>query len=412
MLAVAMRTAQRMDIHKESTYTKCTTLEAEMRRRLWWALVIFDHRICEMSDFKTTKLEPTWDCGIPRHVNDFEIRPDTKTPLTIHERPTEALFAVVRSEEADYIRNSAYHLNFVNPVLNAVARPKLTQTRPNSGDSELDGLERVIEDKYLAYCDMEDPLHYMTIWIARGTLARNRLLEHYSKHSTLSVRPTDAQRSTALLHAISMLECDTKLRTSPLTKKFIWLANFYFPALAYLHILIVLGKRPAEDHAERAWDAMSSNYEALFTSSKQATGEEHGSADIFFLSYSRAILQAWQAREVLFGQEQKQPEPPPRIVSDVRTRRLQLGPTLTSKNSNDGRAADSAVDIDSTGGSSQMLSTPMGFGGSGDTGQPQGFAGPSPAGSFPDILGQGIMDVDMGQFWSGMDWRWMHTQGW
>jgi hypothetical protein len=50
MLAAAIRIAQRMGLHNESTYTRYTAVEAEMRRRLWWSLVIFDHRMCEMSD--------------------------------------------------------------------------------------------------------------------------------------------------------------------------------------------------------------------------------------------------------------------------------------------------------------------------------------------------------------------------
>ncbi|KAJ5509759.1 hypothetical protein N7527_011902 [Penicillium freii] len=37
-------------------------LEAEMRRRLWWSLIIFDNRIGEMSDYQTSSLAPTWDC--------------------------------------------------------------------------------------------------------------------------------------------------------------------------------------------------------------------------------------------------------------------------------------------------------------------------------------------------------------
>jgi len=61
MLGVAMRIAQRMGIHTESTYAKYTALEAEMRRRLWWSLVIFDNRMCEMATYsKGTMLIPTW----------------------------------------------------------------------------------------------------------------------------------------------------------------------------------------------------------------------------------------------------------------------------------------------------------------------------------------------------------------
>jgi hypothetical protein len=52
MLGVAIRIAQRMGIHSESALAKCTVFEAELRRRLWWSLVLFDTRISEMADHK------------------------------------------------------------------------------------------------------------------------------------------------------------------------------------------------------------------------------------------------------------------------------------------------------------------------------------------------------------------------
>ncbi|KUI60174.1 Arabinolytic transcriptional activator araR [Cytospora mali] len=411
MLAVAIRMAKRIGIHSQSAYTGCTALEAESRRRLWWSLVIFDHRISEMSDYKTTSLEPTWDCRPPLNINDFELQPDTKTTPAIHERPTEAIFAVVRSELADFVRHSTFHINFINPSLKAVARPKGPQNGPLPEGGELMALERTVEDKYFAIFNADDPIHYMTIWTARGFLARNRLLEHYSRHSTSSVRPTDAQRGAALSYAVSMLECDTKLRSSHLTKKFLWTINAYFPALAYLHILIVLGKRPAEDHAEKAWEAVSNNYEVLVSCQKQQTGDEKGGVGIFFASYTRAILQAWGAREALLRQQRKPPESPPRIVLDVRNRMMQTESSFLSEQSTGDQPTNGALSVNEDN-SSAMATALMDMDGNVATEDPQSFTGLGPAGCYPDILGQDMTDVNTGQFWTEIDWRWMHTQGW
>lgn len=52
MLGVAIRIAQRMGIHSESALSKCTVFEAELSRRLWWSLMLFDSRISEMADHK------------------------------------------------------------------------------------------------------------------------------------------------------------------------------------------------------------------------------------------------------------------------------------------------------------------------------------------------------------------------
>ncbi|PHH89545.1 hypothetical protein CDD83_5804 [Cordyceps sp. RAO-2017] len=369
MLAVALRIAQRMGLHNESTNAKCTALEAEMRRRLWWSLVVFDHRICEMSEYKTTTLTPAWDCSTPLNANDFAIRKDMKTPPAALQEPSEALFAVVRSDIADFVRHSAFHLNFINPALNSMAQ---------SRDALLEALERSVEDKYFASCDPEDPLHFMTIWTARANMARIRLLEHYSRHPASSVQQTDTQRNQALFHALRMLECDTKLSASPLIKGYRWLVDFHIPGLAYNYILNDLARRPAQNYADRAWDIMSDNYEA------RAMHEPS-----IIAVFSRAVLDTWGAREALLKQEDElEPLAPPRIVSDMRDKILHTFPRPSSNGSQMGINEAS-------------VPTTIGVGG-------QSFT----TDNYLGIPGQASINVEMDQLWTTMDWRLMHTQGW
>jgi hypothetical protein len=390
-------------------------------------LVFFDHRICEVADYRTTTLTPVWDCNTPLNVNDFELRPDMKSPPSAHDKPTEALFAVVRSELADSLRHSAFHLNFVNPSLNAIAQLKHSrQGASATPEGELIALEKNIEDKYLAFCNPEDPLHFMTIWTTRGFLARNRLLEHYSKHSTsASVRPTDSQRITALSHALSMLECDTKLRTSPLTKGYLWLVDSHPPALAYLHIVNDMRKRPADEHAGRSWDVIGDNYEALMVRLRQNPGGEQGVYRIFVV-FSRVILQAWEAREALLRQQNKPPEQPPRLVEDIRGRMTPAGFSPAQSvgveyqgggGGGGGGGAGDAVDVyhrgGGDGGGPALGGMPMDLGGPAFTGARQGFVGAAPAAYLPDMPGQVIMDANMDPFWTEIDRGWMNgAQGW
>ncbi|KAK3327036.1 hypothetical protein B0T19DRAFT_460069 [Cercophora scortea] len=436
MLGIAIRIAQRMGMHHEASYANLTALEGEMRRRLWWSLVIFDHRICELSDYKTTTLLPTWDCRTPRNINDFEIRSDKSTPA-IHGYPTEALFAVVRSEVADFIRHSAFHLNFVNPRLNSLAQPKTTPTtEPNSDSklaslppSELLALERLIEDKHLAFCNPSDPLHFMTIWTTRSTLARNRLMEHYSRHSTLTLRPTDTQRQAAVGYALSMLESDTTIRTSPLTRGYLWFVDFHFPALAYLHLLNGLRKRPGEEHATTAWEAMSANYAALAARPRPNADEQGSGVDRIFVAFSRVVFQAWEAREGFVREKGggQETETVPGIVEGLRRKMVSMHGAGVLGGATGGEAAGfvgasqgqgGGLQQGATGGegmgdggSSMMPNMPMEMGGGG-----QGFAGmmgpAGAAGYYTEMPGQGgVMDVDMDQFWTEMDWRLMSSQG-
>ncbi|EPS34263.1 hypothetical protein PDE_09227 [Penicillium oxalicum 114-2] len=402
LLSVAIRIAQRMGIHVESMYSKCSVLEAEMRRRLWWSLIIFDNRICEMSDYKTASLTPTWDCKVPLNVNDFELQPEMKIPPVVNNRPTEMLFAMVRSELADFVRHSAFHLNFTNSYLNTIApRPPTTDLTDEA--ERLVSLERTLEEKYLAFCNLENPLHFMTIWTTRGSLAKNRLLQLYSQSSNTPTPPTDAQRNAGIAHALRMLECDTKLMTAPLARPYLWLLHFHFPFPAYIHLLQDLKKRPVEDHADRAWEVMSDNYEVRIMDVKQDDRP-------FYVVFSQIVFQAWEAREKA-ARQLGTPFVLPRMVVDIRKK-------LTHMTTSFGQEADAGQSDGDAGAeiNADDLAMPMPI----DfnvLGMAYGAGGQGPTSSgpwgYPDLPGPGSVNVeDTNQFLvNTMEWNRLHAHG-
>jgi len=115
----------------------------------------------------------------------------------------------------------------------------------------LANLEKAIEEKYLRFCDQDHPLHYMTIWAARGFVARTlpscALCEALGIVCT--VPQTDEQRDRALNYALRMLERDTQLYASPLTIPFRWRIDWYLSGLAYSHVLNSLQAQIRYNHA-------------------------------------------------------------------------------------------------------------------------------------------------------------------
>lgn len=282
-----------------------------MRRRLWWALTHFDARMGEMAYFKTEILSPNWDCKIPLNVNDSDFRSEMKEPPLVQGKSSEALFAVVRSEVGDFVRRSMFRLDFTSPASQSVAIAKGTPPHPLPEENELANLEQRIEDTYLKYCDPQNPLHYMTIWTARGSLAKCRLVDHRFRYSSSSSPQAETQSDTAISYALKMLECDTNIMISPLTKGFLWLANSYFPFTAYVQIVQELKWRPTCDQADRAWEVMSDNYRVRFGVDK------HGEDSPFFKIFTDIVLQAWEVREAQV-KESAQPLVIPGIVSSIK----------------------------------------------------------------------------------------------
>lgn len=397
MLGVAIRIAQRIGIHNESILAKCTTVEAEMRRRLWWSLVLFDTRVSEIANSRTVTLDPTWDCKILLNVNDSDLRLEMKAPPAPPKIPTEAIFAVVRCELGQFVRHSTFHLDFNSPALKPFAKHLQNGLAPEGGG--LDKLEEMIEDQYLKYCDQENPLHFMTVWTTRTYLAKYRLLDYHSRYSSSSVRRTDTQHDAATFYAIRMLEYDTKIMTSPLTKGFLWLNQFHFPFPAYMQIVQDLRRRPISHQAQRAWEVMSDNYEAWFGSQV-----EHDNP--MFQIFTKIVLQAWDACEAAFQQPEELLKLP-RIVSSIRNTQAQI--TLHAQNRGT-KNPNIMADIEnlmpmpplptSTGFADQSLPYSVGM--------QNGYALMRPD-IYSDTLGQSPLDVHMSQF----DWNTLGGQpGW
>jgi hypothetical protein len=242
---------------------------------------MFDARISELSDYRTTILAPTWDCKIPLNVNDFDLRPEMKEPPLVQGKVTEGIFTLLRCEIGEFIRHSSFHLDFTNPSLKAVAKDL-------PGGGNFDTLEKMIEKGYLDHCDSHNPLHFMTIWMMRCTLSKYRLLQYYSQ--CYSGPQTKRQNDTAMLYAFRVLESDTRIMSSPLTKGYRWLLLSYFPLPAYIHIVQELIKQPTRPEAKQAWEVMSDNYEVRFTAASLLGSH-------IFKTFAKIILQAWEALE-------------------------------------------------------------------------------------------------------------------
>lgn len=390
MLGVAIRIAERMGINSESALAKCSVLEAELRRRLWWSIVLFDTRISELASHNPVTLAPTWDCRIPLNVNDFDLRPEMKEPPVVQGKSTDALFAVVRSELGEFVRHMMFHLEFTSPALKPIFETVQSGLVPDV--VRLDTLENMIEDKYLKFCDPENPLHFMTIWWTRGYIAKCRIMEHHSRYSNLGVRQTDSQHDTAISHALRMIECNTKFAASPFTEGFLWLVALNFPFPAYVLIARDLRKRPTSEHAEQAWEVMSDNFEAWLD--KDSNGP-------FFTIFTKFILLAWEAREAALGELGESLMMPPRIVSTIRNKMSQIAQNAQVTGiQQPENGLDKSID------NFPML-MPMGSDSLGllyDM-EGQGGYGVIGPGVYPNIPGQSPLDVDMNHLdWSALDW--------
>lgn len=392
MLSIAIRIAQRMGLHCETANAKYTPFEAEMRRRLWWALMLYDTRITELAGSTAVTLNPTWDCKTPLNVNESDLRPEMNTAPTPHAESTDAVFAVVRSELGEYMRHTAFSLNFGNAALRPIAKHFQKSSAPDS--DHLVKLEEMLESQYLKFCDEENPIHFMTIWSLRAQLAKYNMLEYNLRLATSSSPHSEAQYDAATRWALRMLECDTKVMTSPLTKRFLWLGQLNFPFPAYFHVTQDLRRRASKLQAQQAWDIMSANWDGW----SLIQVPNHTSV---FQMFAKMIIQTWEACECAGSESNQDGTRTPRIIVSVKNILAQIERDTSGY---EGRATSGNTDIqmDRATGALHMLQTSAGqnflpY----NLGVPTAYGWWTPGGSSDTgSLGQGLLGNDM----NTIDW--------
>ena len=391
MLALASSIGQRMGIHSEPSLVRCSPFEAEMRRRLWWAIACFEARIGELSESKISTLNPTWDCKVPLNVNESSLWPEMKSPPNSSGTAADSIFIVTRSEHGEYLRHAPFHCDFSNPTFKLIAK--------SYGD--MSTFENRLQDQYLKSCDSENALHCMAVWMSHVQLSKSHLLESYAKGLESTARLTEAQIESGIKHALRMLECDTKILTSPLTKGYTWIVAIYFPFPAYMHLVQELVVRPAGKYAARAWELMNDNYEARFAS-------DDSRVDAIFRVFAGVVLKAWEILEKATADSGAQ-IPPPTLVQNINkrfTKAAQRGADDSADASNEGmdlevNDASNSMPIDM----SETLFCSLGG--------PPNFQGMD--NSFFSNLGPGQAPVsaDMSHFnWASMVWELRNGRGW
>ncbi|KAH6839525.1 fungal-specific transcription factor domain-containing protein [Chaetomium sp. MPI-CAGE-AT-0009] len=466
MLAVAIHMAQRMGYHKESSNESRPVLEGEMRRRLWWALVIFNSRICETYNYRTGILGPTWNCRTPLNLNDFELLLDMRTAPTVHDKPTEALFVLVRSQLSDFIRHCAFHLDFTDPYLATFTEGKSTaQHELKEGSDPLLRMHETVE-RTLRPCDPNIPLHFITIWTARAFVARSRLLAYCARRAAPAAAhtsqpphpgpptasqptpPTQQQQPPSpraglpqptstpsqdgekrqkrqeeeeeendglLPHALAMLRCDTRLMTSPLTRSFRWHVASHFPFLAYIALAgaVVAAAGSSSGSSKGGRGGVEAEWEVevweAMSENYEARGMDgdsvEGGYEAVFGLFAGVVLRAWEAVVKRGGGPGGGEREVPRIVRDIQGKMALVRAEGRLSGGGGGGGGGGRGDVQSgmEGGSVAGMMPSMD---AGDGVGGQAFMGAGDGSYVMDMIsgqgGLGYMEVD--PLWSTADW--------
>ncbi|KAH8703016.1 fungal-specific transcription factor domain-containing protein [Talaromyces proteolyticus] len=264
MTGLVVRISQGLGLHRDGSLLGLMPFDTEMRRRLWWHIVLLDMRSSEEQGTDQQIFEGSYDTLFPSNVDDNDIYPKMKSdPLPRTGCFTGMTFALIRCEVA----------RALSRVTSTIAT-----SRPNSSHSkfhaqqENEEIYRDIADcinkKYISVCDKSIPMQRVCILLARLVLANLWIVVfiHGEKrpgnvnNNNLDYIAQGASpqcREKLIITSLQIIETTYALESRPDTYMWSWLfrANAHWSYVAF--VLSELCLRPSSQIAQQAWNVIN-----------------------------------------------------------------------------------------------------------------------------------------------------------
>lgn len=83
-----------MGLHRDGELLGLKPFETEMRRRLWWQIIMIDCKYAMLSGLSHTLLPRGWDTKEPRNIDDADLLPSATEPIKDREGPTDMILVL------------------------------------------------------------------------------------------------------------------------------------------------------------------------------------------------------------------------------------------------------------------------------------------------------------------------------
>ncbi|RVX69623.1 hypothetical protein B0A52_06687 [Exophiala mesophila] len=256
LVGLAIHLAQALGIHRDGPKFGLNPFDTEMRRRLWWQLTLLDNRSAEDQGTDPTFMEQCHDTKIPLNIDDEDIWPGMQDPPQEHMTATEMTFCLVRYE----LNSLSRRLNYSRPGYGHVrGMPEMSL---DDQKRLIDETQQRLEDRYLRHCNLDRPIHWVTVTVTRLILAKLRLMvDHFHTSGIDSPQNTLPEiREQVFVTSVEMIESIHTLESTAHTARWSWLFRTHMQWQSVAFVLSELCVQPQGPHVERAWKAIESVY--------------------------------------------------------------------------------------------------------------------------------------------------------
>ncbi|CAG7963209.1 unnamed protein product [Penicillium salamii] len=280
LTGIASRIARVMGLHRERSLALLPVFEREMRRRLWWQILLMDSRAAQLCGVAVDAYSyHFWDTERPCNVSDSDLSPSMQELPRDRPGTTEMLFCEIRFEIGDCMRKLTAMEH--QPVASTVAQRMIAE------EGAIDALESRLEDAYLKDCDPSIPFHQLALYLARSSVCQMRLATRHPRRCA-DLSQDDRDRLFSL--GLQVLTYDNLTYASRDLQPYLWHVGMSFPFEAFILVVTELSSRREGERVDQAWAKVDQAYHDhadLITASKTNT---------LFFALGTLTLRAWDMR--------------------------------------------------------------------------------------------------------------------
>ncbi|KAI0106706.1 fungal-specific transcription factor domain-containing protein [Daldinia grandis] len=257
LVSLPIRLAQALDLHHESSNTHLSPFQAEMRRRLWWQLIVLDIRASEDRGTNTIVSRDSYDTRLPLNINDDDFGPDSSGPLVKRQGPSDMTFNLCTA------RCSGLFL----AVEHAQDAPGIEDSgAPSKGVEETLQHAQSLEAQFVVGADTNHVPSYLASIMVRLVILKLWLIMQYPLHPRRRPQASSASRQggagttgnvfpheATLRTAISIVELNEHLATGPYGHRFSWWVDTYVQWHPLAVALAELCMQTRGELVDRAW---------------------------------------------------------------------------------------------------------------------------------------------------------------
>jgi hypothetical protein len=242
MVAMVVRLAHMLNLHRDGQGLQYTPFEAEMRRRLWWQIVLLDMHASEDWGSDLIISEHSFNSCVPTNINDVDMELTATSSYVNREGVTQMTFGLMLCEASKLVKLFQVPVNGQQPR-SLQERLKIVL-----------GCQKEFNENFFPHCNSAAPISWATHTIGRLIIYKAWLMVHYPmKPQDWTAMETTVSREDLLMTSIMILELSYKLESNEDVKQWWWLFKTYVQWHALAVTLVELCVQTPSPLMDKAW---------------------------------------------------------------------------------------------------------------------------------------------------------------